>query len=666
MKTALPLNNLAFGQVDTDLSGRSDLPIFIKSGEVVENWLSTTQGNLIYRQGYEHLENNGNNAIYEFVFNEEQSYLLVFDETNIEFWSYDSSGDLVKVQSGGSDLQEPHPYGDDRFDLVTAQKGDVMYIVHNGGDYEERKLTRTAANAFSLSTYTITGDPFGSDNPNAVAFYEGRLIYAIGTKIYGSKSGNYDNLTQGTGDDDGFKFDIAELTSPISWLFPASNSLIAGSTDGVATINGGGVNQAITPSSVKAKLSSNEGAYKSMPLEKDGYIIYIGQNQRELYAFNYDVLSENFQSVLINRASYDITRNKMSRMEYKKDKYGFIYIKCGADLLAFNFLPEENVRSLAKISSQGDFQDICSVVKPDGNNDLFAIIKYDSNYYLEVLSDLVEFSKIDDAYSGENNKETDFKKFNRLINEESKLCNYLDSSVSYNGYKSTSLTYDSDAGTITSTGTEFSSGDIGRLISYKTITGAEVGIFKITSFISSSIVGVEVLTEPTSNTHTGWYLHASLISNLNHLNNKEVSVFADGAYIGEYTVSENQIELTNNYSVVTIGLKYRATFKSFNYGFNVSGQTTQTTPKVIYKAFIRYIKSAGGKFGDSLYNLVPVQKYDPDGFYDLPPLPMDGDECINFNNNNISIEKRLYIVQDKPLPMKIAMIVPYFKHISNV
>ena len=129
---------------------------------------------------------------------------------------------------------------------------------------------------------------------------------------------NYDNLTVGTGATDGFKFDIAELTSPILWLYPAKNSLISGSADGIAVINGGGVNVAITPTEVSAKLSSREGAYKADPIEKDGYIIYISQNQRNLYAFNYDILTEGFQSVLVNRASYDITRNKMERLEYKK------------------------------------------------------------------------------------------------------------------------------------------------------------------------------------------------------------------------------------------------------------------------------------------------------------------------------------------------------------
>ena len=112
-------------------------------------------------------------------------------------------------------------------------------------------------------------------------------------------------------------------------------------------------------------------------------------------------------------------------MNTKKDKYEFIYIRCGNDLLVFNFLPEENVRSLIKLKSQGEFQDICSVIKPDGDNDLFAVIKYNGDYYLTVLSALVEFSKFDDSYTGKDNYNADYLNFNRLINEEAKLCNFF-------------------------------------------------------------------------------------------------------------------------------------------------------------------------------------------------------------------------------------------------
>jgi len=677
MRTSIPLNNFASGQIDSDLKGRFDLPLYQSGGEIVQNFFATLQGNLLYRNGTELLDTVGSSAIYEFEFNEEQSYLLVFKETVIQFWSYTADGVLAQVLSGSTPLEVAHTYGDDRFDLDQrmAQKGDVLYIVHP--NHTKAKLTRTAADAFNLAAYTITGNNFTTDgNPLTVSFYEGRLVYGGSvnkpTTLFGSKSASYDDLTVGTAAADGFEFDIAEINSPVLWLYAGQNSLIIGTTEGIATANGGGIAQAITPSTIRVKLSSNEGSYKAKPIEKDGFVIYISQNQRNLYAFQYETLSESFQAALINKASFNITKDKMEKLTYKNDKYNFIYVRTGSDILSLTFSAEEGLRSLTKLKTSNSFDDIKSITRPDGDKDLFVIATRENGVYLERMTDYLEFSSRDDIFVG--TKEDDTDAYNRLIAEEFKSINYLDSSVTYNGYYSTQLTYVgltaiNSIGEITSTGTEFSSGDIGRKISYKTVTGYEYGIFEIVSFTSSSVVGVKVLYEPTALVYTGWYLYASVFSGLSHLEGQVVSIVGDGGYIGDFTVASGSIDISNTgtkqVSVANIGLKYKGIFKSFNYGLSFQGVNTQSSVKTIYKAVLRFLFSAGGEFGDSLYNLRPIQKFNPSGLYDNPPLPMDTDEDVKYNSGGFKQDKRIYIVQDNPLPLQIAMIVPYVKQINN-
>ena len=72
--------------------------------------------------------------------------------------------------------------------------------------------------------------------------------------------------------------------------------------------------------------------------------------------------------------------------------------------------------------------------------------------------------------------------------------------------------------------------------------------------------------------------------------------------------------------------------------------------------------SAGGKVGDSLYNLETVQDFNPEGLFDTPPLPMDSDKEILCNGKSEK-EKHYFVVQDEPLPFTIAMIVPKYTHI---
>lgn len=667
MKTSLPINNFSFGQVDAELAGRIDLAFANSGGDIVENFYQSVGGNLFYRTGFEFMDTTTQVAIYEFRFNQEQSYLLAFDATNIEFWSYTSSGELVQVLSGASPLQVAHPYGADRFNLRVDQKGDVMYITHKSHD--PRKLTRTSANAFTLATYEITGSTFPSGKkPYCCAFYEGRLIYAIDTTIYGSKTGSYDDITIGTGATDGFKFDIAEIKSPIFWLMATNNSLAAGTVDGIVAINGGSVNTSITPTSISAKLASKEGAYNVMPVVKDGYVLYISQDQRSIFAFSYDILSESFAAKRINKIAYDITKNKMSKIIYKHDKFNFIYILCGDDLLVLNFDGDEGSRGLIKLKSQCDFKDIVTVIKPNGDYDLFACTKFNADYHLQVLSNYVEFSKREETFS--DNLIQDEETYQYLISEELKDVNFLDMSLKYDGYQDSDLTY-TGAITIKSIGelecstSAFTIGDINKIVSYKTITGEEKGYFKIIDYVTTTTVSVQTLSELSNISYSGWYLHDNEFSGLDHLEGQEVSIIGDGGYIGDFTVASGTVTTPDYYSKATIGLKYKGIFKSMNMGFQASTVNTQVTYKAIYKAVLRFVKSAGGKFGSSLYNLVPIQKFSTDGYYDLPPLPMDGDNEIVYNSDGFAKDKRVFVVQDEPLPLNVSMIVPFMKQVGD-
>ncbi|GAG00307.1 unnamed protein product, partial [marine sediment metagenome] len=85
-----------------------------------------------------------------------------------------------------------------------------------------------------LDTVIVSTDPFDSvDNyPRTVTFHEERLFFA-GTdtypqKIWGSVSGDYENFTTGTLDDEAVLYTIAsDQVNVIEWLVPSS-ALIAG------------------------------------------------------------------------------------------------------------------------------------------------------------------------------------------------------------------------------------------------------------------------------------------------------------------------------------------------------------------------------------------------------------------------------------------------------
>jgi hypothetical protein len=695
MRTSIPHNNFSSGQIDRDIKGRYDLPLYQNGHEISRNFFHTVKGDCYYRTGFEFLDEIGNSALYEFKFSQEQAYLLVFRIQYIEFWTYNSSGELVRVlDDNGEEYTLIHPYGTEIFNLSMTQNCDVLYITHKNGHYPEYQLKRTASNNFELNvtTYTNSGtkslsstsESDGHGYPCSCAFYENRLNRCSSSKyptyLYGSKGGDYNNITVGTSTNDGYQFDLAEANSQALWLISGVNSLMVGTAEGILTVNGGSVTTAITPTDISAKLSCRDGVSDVLPVHKDNFVFFISSNGRMLYMFEYDVLLEQFKSTNLSKGNYEITKGGITKIANKFDRFGLLFAVCNGRLLSICFSNDEVVNSWSEFITEGRFIDICTVTRPDGNYDLFANIKRTVNgverYYLERLTETVEFSRFEDFVSEipEEATETEIRQiekedkyaFYRKIAEELRDCNYLDCSMKYSGLKTNKIILNENI--LTCEDEIFSAHDIGKRIWYQTTTGREYGILDIVEFISASKVRVNVLLKPTSNVTSNWYLSATVFSGLEHLEGETVSVVGNGGYIGDFVVKNGQVDITsantNKVGTAIIGLKYKGILKSTNLGMILQTSQTYTSPKNIYKIGLDLNFSAGGKIGDSLYHLDVVQDFNPDGLFDVPPLPMDGYKEITFSGN-YEKDKYYFVVQDSPLPFHITMIVPYIKQIAK-
>lgn len=695
MRTSIPKNNFSSGQIDRDIKGRFDLPLFQNGHEISRNFFHTIKGDCYYRTGFEFLDEIGHAALYEFKFNQTQSYLLVFRVEYIEFWSYNEKNELVRVlDHEGQELTLVHPFGTEVFNLNMTQNCDVLYITHNDGNYPEYQLKRTASNKFELNktTYTNTGTASLSANsasenhgyPCTCAFYENRLNRCSSTKyptyLYGSKGGDYNNITTGTNTNDGYQFDLAEANSKALWLVSGVNSLLVGTAEGILTVNGGSVNAAITPTDITAKLSCRVPVANVKPIVVDGYTFFVSANKRQLHLFEYDVLLEQFKPTNLSKANYEITKGGIKKLAYKFDRFGLIFALCGTKLLSICFSNDEAVNSWSEYITKGEFIDICSVTRPDGDYDLFANIKREINgvtrYYLERLTETVEFSRKEDFVSELPEdvtekeileiKQNDEYCFYRKIAEELRDCNYLDCSIKYSGLHTEKISLSENI--LTCEENVFSTSDVGRRIWYKTISGCEYGSMDIVEYLAENKVRVNVLLQPTSNETSQWYLSATVFKGLEHLEGETVGVVGNGGYIGDFIVENGQIDITpanvNKVATAIIGLKYKGILKSPNLGVQLQGTQTFSNMKNIYKIGLSLSFSAGGKVGDSLYYLTDVQDFNPEGLLDTPPLPMDDYKEINYEGDYAK-EKHYFVVQDKPLPFHISAIIPYYKHVSR-
>lgn len=518
-------------------------------------------------------------------------------------------------------------------------------------------------NTTSFSAYTSGGTiakVTAGDYPDLSCFYRGRLYYGCSTTklttIWGSESGVFDNLELATPNTSTspLQFTIADITQRLEWLFGGDNSLIAGSGEAIIAINGGNVGDVITASTIEATITSAEGCNHAYPLRKDGLIFYIGQNNRNVYYFRYDLLTESFVAQDANIISYDITAGGLSKLRYKKDRNDLVYFhRNDVDFISLNFKERENIVGWHEHESQGVVHDISVITNNDGAPQLFSLMEFNGDFFICRQASAVEFAQRANFFTDKDSEQTDAEAYNRYVAEQLRQCIYLDNAITYSDLKSETITYNSGAGTITASGSVFSVSDVGKHIVYKTKTGYESGRFLITGYTSGTVVSVSVLQTPTANSYAdGWYLTFDELSGLSDYNGTTVGVVANGGYLKDMEVSGGTLSFDSQIASVVVGYRYKGVIKTFSLGFTVQGANTQTTLKAINRVGIRTTASAGGQIGSSLYHLEDVQDLSGNELNYLPPLPIDGTKYIQYTDDS-EFDKYMYIVQDSPLPFHV-------------
>lgn len=689
-KVVTSYGNFAKGQIDHDMMGRFDLPVYNTGMDIFTNFISNFKGNAIFSSGFLSRVAFQDCAFIEFKFGITQNYLCCFYASTVQFLAFDSSGNFGWVLSGGSPLTVASPYS--LADAKTiSQKGsytqnaDVMVICHRS--YAPYKLTRTGAASFTLATYTRTSDPFTSSGnyPGACCFYKGRLFMGSTlnalTKMWWSKSGLYDDFTIDSPitDASGFSFTIADITQQIEWIFPGDNSLIVGSTDGIVAINGGAVNTAITASTVQANITSAEPTNGYYPLKKEGLVFYAGKDGRNIYYFKYDILSEAFISKDANMASYDITRGGLGKLRYKHDRNNLVFSVRGDNkLTSMVFKEVENINGWHTRTTSGLFTDIGVIGDNNGNPQLFCLVNRNGTYYIEQQAPYVEFVKRDDFWTPSPDpqnqtqyKDMDDEAYVRMVSEQLRGCIYLDNALTYQDLRTSTITFtptgtDTDTGTLkgtlVSSASDFSSGDVGKHIVYKTATGYESGRYIITAYTSATTVSVTVLQSPktiydaTLYTWASWYKSFTTISGLSQYNGQTIGIVADGGFLNAVTISGGSITLDNQTTSIVFGYQYTGIIKSMSLGFNYKGNNTQVTLKEISRMSVRCVNTLGLRVGASLYDLQDVQLRSQSDINYLPPKPVDGTQDVDYTDDS-EADKFFYIVQDQPLPACVANFV---------
>lgn len=568
--------------------------------------------------------------------------------------------------------------------VVTAtahrlRSGDVVTISGvsgmtqlNGNSYtidviNANSFSLRATNTTGFTAYTSGGSASrAARNPNCAVYYGSRLYFSRATTIWGSEAGVYSSFDLPTTNTatSPLQFTVAQLTQEFEWLFPGDNSLIGGTGEGIVAINGGGVGEGITAQNIEATITSADGCNHTYPLSKDGLVFYIDRNNRNVFYFRYDLLTESFSAEDANIVSYDITAGGLKKIRYKKDRNDLLFFhRADTDFISLNFKEREQINGWHEHVSHSTVRDIGLITDNSGEPQLFGVLQSANGYSICRQAAPVEFVLRDDFFTGISNQEEDTNAYNRKVAEQLRDCIYMDEASTYRDLRTTTITY--AAGVITADADSFQAGDVGKHIVYRTATGYESGRFLITGYTGARVVSVSVLQTPTSNIYTqGWYLSFNSLSGLSHYNGTTVGVVVDGGYLDDFLITDGTLSFSRQITSVVVGYRYKGIIKTFSLGFAVQGANTQATLKCINRVGIRTVASAGGELGTSLYRTEPVQELTGNELNYLPPLPIDGTKYLTYTDDS-AFDKYLYIIQDQPLPFHVCAAIVEAQYVAR-
>lgn len=455
-------------------------------------------------------------------------------------------------------------------------------------------------------------NPFsGADNrPSAVTYYQQRRVFAHSNNqpenVWASRTASYNNFNVSTPlrDDDAVTFGLAgRQVNAVRHLFDLGQ-LIVGTTGGAHSVEG---DQAgiLLPTAVNPRQLVYNGFSTLAPILITNAALYVqargsvvrdlrpeeapDQRNRDLTIF----ATHLFDGYGLVDSAYQETPNSIAW-----------FVRDDGVLLGLTYLREHEVWGWHRHDTDGVIEHICVV--PEGLEDrLYLVVRRTisgvTKRYIERMT-------------------------SRSLTDQTDLVDviYLDSALSYDGRnadESVTMTLTSGFGwdydnpvnisILPAPSGFFTAGDVGNQVIFYDDEGAEVFRLTITTYLGPDAVqGTPSMTVPDAYQHVArwqWAFAKDVMAGLDHLEGKDVGIFADGNVVAspnnsDYTVrtvSGGQVSLGSPAAVVHVGLPYISDLETLDID-TAQGPSLKTSKQNIGAVTLLTERSRGGFAGRSL------------------------------------------------------------------
>lgn len=251
--------------------------------------------------------------------------------------------------------------GVDRYIIYKSQGGNVFGYI---GSTEGTQFIdgNPQIQAVYSDTPPIGQNPFADNNyPSTGTFHDGRLMLggtrSLPNAVWGSQPSDFENMdiSRPAKPDDALSFAlVAEKVNSVNQLVSMEDLLVF-STNGVFSVNGGGENTPMTPSSIVPKRQNSRGGSRLNPIVLDEIVFYTpakGNSVRTLgFQFEIDGYQSNNVSIFSPHLFKGVT---IKEWAYIEEPYSaIIALRSDGELLCFTWEAEQQVWGWTKWETNG-------------------------------------------------------------------------------------------------------------------------------------------------------------------------------------------------------------------------------------------------------------------------------------------------------------------------
>lgn len=229
--------------------------------------------------------------------------------------------------------------------------------------------------AAAAGSWTCEEESWSAANgyPVAICFYEQRFLAggsaAFPTTIWGSQTGDFENMGIGPYDGDALEYLIAaNQVNTLRWMMPTKYLLIG--TAGNEFRAFGGADAPLTPSNVDIKNESTRGSADVTPVRVGHKLIFVQRAGTKLREISYSFDDDTFVPNDLSRLASHLTKLGIVEIAYQQEPESILWcVRSDGILLGLTYNPEEKVLAWHWHETDGAVESVCVIPDPANNRD---------------------------------------------------------------------------------------------------------------------------------------------------------------------------------------------------------------------------------------------------------------------------------------------------------